>query len=619
MLLRCLLKLLTIVPVLLLGGLAAGRAEAANCHYATAQGATGPANWQTYCWLDFTSYNNSTARSTAGQNFSYTLPDGTIMTFNLRVSGSGLTGAASPSWSGAAVGNTAFLGIAGRPILYQTAAGTTTVTISGITLTPPATGSITNFMFVAADGESSNDGESLRFQTNGGVWQLLDLAGPTSGSTYPVQSGIGTTTFNVTGVAGTVGAHVVGSSNPTRVVTRLVGGGLQGAMFAVRFASIRLDARIAGARADPADQFTFSISETGSATTFASGTTSGSGLGPFPAAALSSTAALPLRLGLAATGASVNDLSHYRSHLSCSNAAASSTPMPTNVETTAYDFGSLQFGDLVSCRYTVTPFPHIQLRKALAASGRRFAGDQFVMTISDGTSVLASTTTTGTGATVANGITAQVQVAPGGTYVLAESASGTTLLEHYDATIVCSNAASGSTTVLPTTVGAVISPQMGDVISCVITNSRRPAAARLEATKQSLVLNDPANGGVNPKAIPGAMVVYSITVRNTGPAAVDANSLLIVDVLPDQVAVGASSSPSFVDGTPASGLAFNAAADIRFSAGSSPPASFAACSYTPVSAFDPAVRYICINPKGSMAGSTGVPPSFTISFQSQIL
>ena len=106
-----------------------GQAAAANCNVATSQGSTGPANWQTYCWLDFAGYNDTIARSGAGQNFSYTLSDGTTLTFNLKVTTpAALSSVAAPSWSGAAVGNTAFLGIAGRPILYQTGAGTTTVT-----------------------------------------------------------------------------------------------------------------------------------------------------------------------------------------------------------------------------------------------------------------------------------------------------------------------------------------------------------------------------------------------------------------------------------------------------------------------------------------------------------
>ncbi len=611
-------RLLALIAAVMVAFLAAPKAHAANCYYASAQGTTGPANWNTYCWLDLASFNNKTARSSAGQNFSYTLPDGTVMSFNLKASGADLAQTASPSWTGAAVGNTAFLGIGGRPILYQTASGTTTVTISSITLTPPATGSITNFMFVAADAESSNESESLRFQTNGGTWQMLDRAGPISGSTYPTYKGIGTSTFTETGVAGTVGAYIVGTANPTQVVTRLVGGGLQGTMFAVRFASIRLDALISGARADPADQFAFSIAGTGTGSVLASGTTSGAGLGPFPAAVLSSTAALPLTVALTSGAGSVNDLSHYKAALTCSNSVSSSTPMPTNVATTSFNFGALQFGDLVSCRYTVTPFPHLQLRKALASTGRQFGGDQFSLRITNADTVVASTTTTGTGATVTNAVTPQYQASAGSTYVLSEAASGTTLLEQYSATMSCTNAASTSTTVLPGSVGGSIIPQMGDVITCVITNTRRPANAVLEVTKQSFVLNDPVNGSTNPKAIPGATVVYSITVRNSGPSAVDANTVFIVDALPNQMLVGSAATPSFTEGAPASGLSFTPSTDIRFSSAASPPTSFGGCTYTPTSAYDPSVRFVCINPKGIMAGSTGVPPSFTISFQSQI-
>jgi hypothetical protein len=80
-----------------LGGV---RAEAANCFSATEQGATGLANWQSYCLLDFSGYNDSAARSTAGQAMSYTLPDGTLITFTLRTFRAAIRGAASPSWGG---------------------------------------------------------------------------------------------------------------------------------------------------------------------------------------------------------------------------------------------------------------------------------------------------------------------------------------------------------------------------------------------------------------------------------------------------------------------------------------------------------------------------------------
>ena len=58
-------RFLAAVACLLLVCLWNGRAEAAQCHLATAQGSTGPANWQTYCWLDFSSFSNTPARSAA--------------------------------------------------------------------------------------------------------------------------------------------------------------------------------------------------------------------------------------------------------------------------------------------------------------------------------------------------------------------------------------------------------------------------------------------------------------------------------------------------------------------------------------------------------------------------
>ena len=55
-------------------------------------------------------------------------------------------------------------------------------------------------------------------------------------------------------------------------------------------------------------------------------------------------------------------------------------------------------------------------------------------------------------------------------------------------------------------------------------------SATLAVTKSSLVISDPVNLGVNPKAIPGATVRYTITVTNTGSAA--ATNVVLVDDIP---------------------------------------------------------------------------------------
>jgi len=76
--------------------LRAGEARAASCNVASAPGATGPANWQTYCCLDFAGYSDAAARSAAGQAMSYTLSDGTVLTFTLKVAGAAINAVAAP-------------------------------------------------------------------------------------------------------------------------------------------------------------------------------------------------------------------------------------------------------------------------------------------------------------------------------------------------------------------------------------------------------------------------------------------------------------------------------------------------------------------------------------------
>ena len=78
-----------------------------------------------------------------------------------------------------------------------------------------------------------------------------------------------------------------------------------------------------------------------------------------------------------------------------------------------------------------------------------------------------------------------------------------------------------------------------------------------------------------------------------------------------------AASPSFAQGSPTSGLTFTAGTDIKYSNAASAPASFAACTYTPVATYDPAVKFVCLNPKGTMAGSTGTAPSFTLTIQAK--
>lgn len=597
-------------------GMAATPAFAQSCAPATSQG-TAPAGWETYCWLDFSTYNDVTARSVAGQNMAFTLTDGSVLSLNVRVTPTGATAFNSitaPSWTGAAVGNTAFLGIPGRPILYTASAGAKSVTFSGITITPPpGSPAVTAYAFVAADAESTNNSENLQFVTNGGGWTILDQVNPISGNLYPTTTGTGTNTFTETGVAGTVGGYIVGSTSPTTVTTNMTAGGLQGAMFAVRFASIKLNKQIVGARINAADQFQFRITATSSGSTLATGTTTGTGNGPFSAAAISLASGLNLTLTEAMATGSVSTLSQYSSRLTCTNSTSSSTPLPNNVAGPTHNFGALQFGDAVQCTFTNAAYPHIRLLKALG-SNRRFSTDQFTVRINQGSTVAASATTTGTTNVVIGGDTGLVQLNAGTVYTLDEIMSGPGSLTQYTKAMSCANGTNGVTTSFPTTVPGNITPVLGDVISCTITNTRIAGNATLVVTKTSTVLSDGVSGS-NPKSLPGARVQYTITVQNTGNLSVDANSIIITDPFPSEFTMDASTLMTMNVGN--SGLgAFNQSTMVTYSsqaAGGAPYTASLGSGYNTV------LTGLRFQPAGTMAGATSAgPTSFSFSFVGRI-
>lgn len=145
----------------------------------------------------------------------------------------------------------------------------------------------------------------------------------------------------------------------------------------------------------------------------------------------------------------------------------------------------------------------------------------------------------------------------------------------------------------------------------------------LQVTKLVETLTDPISGSSNPKAIPGAVMRYTVQVSNEGAGSVDPDSLVIEDVVPAGAALlvdaGGADAVEFSDGAIASGLGYDYASDVRFSsqAGGGPP-----YDYTPVAdaqGFDPAVTGLSVTPSGTMNGSAGGGvPSFRIRFRVQL-
>ncbi len=165
--------------------------------------------------------------------------------------------------------------------------------------------------------------------------------------------------------------------------------------------------------------------------------------------------------------------------------------------------------------------------------------------------------------------------------------------------------------------------------AAAVTDTLTVAGPALTVVKARTTTSDPLNGTTNPKSIPGAFVTYSVTVTNTGPGAIDTDTVVVLDPIPanTDLFVGDLGAPGsgpviFVNGVPSSGLTYtfillgSAADDVSFS--NNGGASFV---YTPVpngNGVDPAVTHIRINPKGTMPGNGGGNPSFQVSFRVRV-
>jgi hypothetical protein len=146
----------------------------------------------------------------------------------------------------------------------------------------------------------------------------------------------------------------------------------------------------------------------------------------------------------------------------------------------------------------------------------------------------------------------------------------------------------------------------------------------INITKVAWTVSDPQNGSVNPKAIPGATVAYSLDVRNSGAGPADANSLALVDRVPTGTALrvadlgGPGSGPVlFSDGVVTSGLTLTFAGlgslvdGVDFS--NDGGVSFAYVPTPDADGRDPAVTHFRVRPQGSFRGSTGGgDPAFTV-------
>ena len=138
--------------------------------------------------------------------------------------------------------------------------------------------------------------------------------------------------------------------------------------------------------------------------------------------------------------------------------------------------------------------------------------------------------------------------------------------------------------------------------------------------------SDPVNATTNPKAIPGAIVAYTISAQNQGESGADADSVFVIDPIPPNTVfcIGDLGEPwgpvAFIDTAPLSGLTFNPVSDLAFSMdGGSHFDLTAADLIDDGYGCDSRITHIQVNPKGVFNGTSGGPvPAFTLKFRVRV-
>lgn len=230
---------------------------AAGCGFATPGTGTYAS---TMCLVDFSALtgNNLLAAEQGCLEMSVALPGGSTMYFCIGIVGVVVHSVPLPTWADAFLGNSCsgssggnnctngspfYTGIAGQPAIYQTGAGTTTITFSQITVVNAQGVPATGWEIVAADAESTDDNESISFHSstpltiinNGESYDTpSDPVGNACNSGQNLTQSADKLTVTCLGKSTSTvktGTTMVWAAMPHTFTTTLVGGGLEAMAF----------------------------------------------------------------------------------------------------------------------------------------------------------------------------------------------------------------------------------------------------------------------------------------------------------------------------------------------------------------------------------------------------
>ena len=522
----------------------------AACGYATAGTYS-----KTLCWLDITAYNEAAARSAGGQAMSIGLQGGYTLNFTIKHVSNGPSNrdyiaVTMPTYSAAELGNTAYPNIPGKAALYQTGNADNnpaddTVTLSGITLTNSTGVPMNGWSMVIADSESigftaTNNAEANSYTTNGGAWNALKNTG-TCNNSASAWVGIGTATVScLPDRAGSFAAFIGMTQQPSTVTVNMqsigTNRGLSGTAFAIVTASVTLNKTISPGRVNAGDQFTLSGTDSsnvsiGSATTAGAALTASTGPMAVPVAGATYT------FREVAAGSTV--MSNYRSTVSCVNANASATALPSGSLTSFTLTPALD--DIITCTFTNTA-PSVKLAKTSIGGIGPFG---FTLGGVSGPSETISTLTSGSTVTSTTSHVGPV----GAAVTITENAVAgyTTAVSCIDA----NSAITGNTVAITSNTTTVNIPtgnmQAGAAYTCTFTNTKNPTlslqkamggSGRVAPTDQFTL------SGTGPGA-PAAQVTTGSGTAVTSPAYAFTGTVGAAYTLNEAMAAGSASTLGF--------------------------------------------------------------------------
>jgi uncharacterized repeat protein (TIGR01451 family) len=142
--------------------------------------------------------------------------------------------------------------------------------------------------------------------------------------------------------------------------------------------------------------------------------------------------------------------------------------------------------------------------------------------------------------------------------------------------------------------------------------------------KFAQVERDPVNGTTAPKAIPGADVLYTLQVSNSGPGGVDSNTLVLIDPIPANTRLfvgdlGQGGPVTFSDADADSGFAAPPPLPFTLAYYSNAACSNGAIPAPDADGFDAGIRCLRITMTGAMNGAVApATPDFTLTFRARI-